>query len=124
MRSRRPAPISVWSSAADPRWRDCGWTPPPTLLPFSQASIQPTVQVGAPAMEAVVEPRQSLNGGGVSMTSIDLVRTLADRLQDTKLVVVANRQPYVHVKHIVHRKGMIPWLLRQREKVRITCTRP
>jgi len=58
------------------------------------------------------------------MTSIDLVRALADRLQDTKLVVVANRQPYVHVKHTIHRKGVLPWLLRQRNKVRITCTRP
>ena len=34
------------------------------------------------------------------MTSADLVRTMADRLRDTKLVVVANRQPYVHEKQV------------------------
>ena len=58
------------------------------------------------------------------MTSVDLVRTLEDRLQDTKLVVVANRQPYMHTKHTTHRGGALRWLLRQRDKVRITCTRP
>ena len=44
------------------------------------------------------------------MTSIDLVRTLADRLQDTKLVVVANRQPYMHVKHTTRRGGVLRFI--------------
>ena len=40
------------------------------------------------------------------MTSADLVRTMADRLRDTKLVVVANRQPYVHEKQVTVRSGL------------------
>ena len=60
----------------------------------------------------------------MSMTSADLVRTLADRLRDTKLVVVANRQPYMHVKHTMQRTGVMRWLMRQGDKVSITCTRP
>ena len=58
------------------------------------------------------------------MTSTDLVRTMADRLRDTKLVVVANRQPYVHEKQVIVRSGMRRWLLRQSDKVRIDWTQP
>ena len=46
------------------------------------------------------------------MTSADLVRTMADRLRDTKLVVVANRQPYVHEKQVTARSGLRRWVLR------------
>jgi len=58
------------------------------------------------------------------MTSADLVRTMADRLRDTKLVVVANRQPYVHEKQVTERKGFRRWVLRQGDKVRINWKQP
>ena len=58
------------------------------------------------------------------MTSADLVRTMADRLRDTKLVVVANRQPYVHEKQVTERTGFRRWVLRQGDKVRINWKQP
>src|SRR5687767_15405123 len=58
------------------------------------------------------------------MTSADLVRTMADRLRDTKLVVVANRQPYVHEKQVTERTGLRRWLLRQGDKVSINWKQP
>src|SRR5262245_39505194 len=58
------------------------------------------------------------------MTSADLVRTMADRLRDTKLVVVANRQPYVHEKRVTERKGLKRLVLGQGEKVRIDWKQP
>src|SRR5215217_7963186 len=58
------------------------------------------------------------------MTSADLVRTMADRLRDTKLVVVANRQPYVHEKEVTERKGFRRWVLRQGDKVNISWKQP
>ena len=58
------------------------------------------------------------------MTSTDLVRTMADRLRDTKLVVVANRQPYVHEKTVTARSGLRRWVLRQGDKVRINWKQP
>jgi trehalose 6-phosphate synthase len=58
------------------------------------------------------------------MTSADLVRTMADRLRDTKLVVVANRQPYVHEKQVTVRQGFRRWVFRQGDKVRINWKQP
>ena len=58
------------------------------------------------------------------MTSADLVRTMADRLRDTKLVVVANRQPYVHEKQVPCAHGLRRWVLRQSDKVRINWKQP
>ena len=57
------------------------------------------------------------------MTSADLVRTMADRLRDTKLVVVANRQPYVHEKQVTVRSGLRRFL-GQSDKVRINWKQP
>ena len=57
------------------------------------------------------------------MTSTDLVRTMADRLRDTKLVVVANRQPYVHEKHVTARSGLRRFL-GQSDKVQISWKQP
>ena len=58
------------------------------------------------------------------MTSADLVRTMAGRLRDTKLVVVANRQPYVHEKQVTERTGFRRWVLRQNDKVSINWKQP
>ena len=59
------------------------------------------------------------------MTSADLVRTMADRLRDTKLVVVANREPYIHEKQVtVRTRAAADGLLRQSDKVRIEWMRP
>ena len=58
------------------------------------------------------------------MTSADLVRTMADQLRNTKLVVVANRQPYVHEKQVIERNGFRRWLLRQGDTVRINWKQP
>jgi len=49
---------------------------------------------------------------------------MADRLRDTKLVVVANRQPYVHQKQVTVRGGLRRWVLGQGDKVRINWTQP
>ena len=70
------------------------------------------------------DQQQRARKGGPAMTSADLVRTMADRLRDTKLVVVANRQPYVHEKRVSERKGLKRWVLGQGEKVRIDWKQP
>ena len=57
------------------------------------------------------------------MTSTDLVRTMADRLRDTKLFVVANRQPYVHDKQVKVRSGLRRFL-GQSDKVQISWKQP
>jgi trehalose 6-phosphate phosphatase len=53
-----------------------------------------------------------------------VLRTMADRLRDTKLVVVANRQPYVHEKSVTSRSGLKRWMLGQGDKVRINWKQP
>lgn len=57
------------------------------------------------------------------MTGADLVQTLAPRLAERKLVVVANREPYIHELEVRERRG---WLarLRGRREARLTWYRP
>ena len=45
------------------------------------------------------------------MTAPELMAALGQRLGDTKLIVVANREPYIHVKRTVppQRRGLLSW---------------
>jgi trehalose 6-phosphate synthase len=61
------------------------------------------------------------------MTSADLVSSLADRLARTRLVIVANREPYIHVKRrVVEPPGLWGKLRRARptEREEVTWMRP
>ena len=45
------------------------------------------------------------------MTASELMAALGPRLSNTKLIVVANREPYIHVKRTAapRRRGVLAW---------------
>ncbi|HXG86968.1 MAG TPA: trehalose-6-phosphate synthase [Vicinamibacterales bacterium] len=59
------------------------------------------------------------------MTSAEMVAALGDRLKHTQLVVVANREPYIHLRQMREPSGFWDWLrgLRESQEV-ITWIRP
>ena len=61
------------------------------------------------------------------MTSAELVAALGDRLKNTQLVVVANREPYIHLRRTREEKVGFwrrLWGGRQRTKEEVTWIRP
>jgi trehalose 6-phosphate synthase len=58
------------------------------------------------------------------MTSAELVSTLTDELRDRRLVIVANREPYIHVRHVVEPHGLWARLKRQKPRTEILWMQP
>jgi trehalose 6-phosphate synthase len=58
------------------------------------------------------------------MTSAELAALLKEELNDTRLVVVANREPYIHVQRIREPKGLWALLRREKPSVEVRWTRP
>jgi trehalose 6-phosphate synthase len=58
------------------------------------------------------------------MNSAELAAALGDSLRDTRLIVVANREPYIHIRKTQPAKGMWNWLRGRRETSGIEWTRP
>jgi trehalose 6-phosphate synthase len=58
------------------------------------------------------------------MTSAELVAALGDRLKQTHLIVVANREPYIHVQQTRHPRGFWARLRRRQPYEEITWMRP
>ena len=58
------------------------------------------------------------------MTSAELASVLGDSLRDTRLIVVANREPYIHVRKTQPAKGAWNWLRGRTETSGIEWTRP
>lgn len=58
------------------------------------------------------------------MDSAQLASVLGDSLRDTRLIVVANREPYIHVRKTRPAKGMMNWLRGRRETTSVEWTRP
>ncbi len=58
------------------------------------------------------------------MNSAELVATLGDRLRDTRLIVVANREPYIHVHRTRAARGVWNWLRRRGEETAVDWMRP
>jgi trehalose 6-phosphate synthase len=58
------------------------------------------------------------------MTAAQLGSTLTDSLRGTRLIVVANREPYIHVHRRRSARGVWNWLRGRRETDEISWTRP
>jgi trehalose 6-phosphate synthase len=58
------------------------------------------------------------------MTSSDLVAALGDRLQNTQLIVVANREPYIHIRQRRELRGFWARLRGLRDTEEVTWVRP
>jgi trehalose 6-phosphate synthase len=58
------------------------------------------------------------------MNSAELMAVLGPRLDGTKLVIVANREPYIHNRRTETRRGLRAWFSRRREKTTVTWMRP
>jgi len=58
------------------------------------------------------------------MTSAELVSALGDRLKQTQLIIVANREPYIHVHQIREARGFWARLRGKRTTEEIGWTRP
>jgi trehalose 6-phosphate synthase len=58
------------------------------------------------------------------MNSAQLESVLGDSLRDTRLIVVANREPYIHVRKTRPAKGLVNWIRGRRETTGIEWTRP
>ena len=60
------------------------------------------------------------------MTASELMAALGPRLSNTKLIVVANREPYIHVKRTVapRRRGVLAWFRGRGEQASLTWMRP
>ncbi len=58
------------------------------------------------------------------MTAAQLESTLTDSLRGTRLIVVANREPYIHVRRRRDARGIWNWLRGRKETERIEWTRP
>jgi len=58
------------------------------------------------------------------MTSAQLATLLKEQLNDTRLVVVANREPYIHVRRVREPKGLWARLRRQKPSVELRWMRP
>ena len=58
------------------------------------------------------------------MNAAQLESTLTDSLRGTRLIVVANREPYIHIRRRRNAKGLFNWLRGRKETERIEWTRP
>ena len=58
------------------------------------------------------------------MNAAQLGSTLSDSLKGTRLIVVANREPYIHIRRKRSARGLWNWLRGQKETVGIEWTRP
>src|SRR5688500_6201218 len=58
------------------------------------------------------------------MTSVELLARLGDRFKDTRLIVVANREPYIHMRHVTEASGLWARLIGKKETVEIKWIRP
>jgi trehalose 6-phosphate synthase len=58
------------------------------------------------------------------MNAAQLAGTLNDSLRGTRLILVANREPYIHVRRKRTAKGMWNWLRGRKETETISWTRP
>jgi trehalose 6-phosphate synthase len=58
------------------------------------------------------------------MNAAQLESTLHDSLRNTKLIVVANREPYIHIRQRRTARGFWNWLRGQKETVGLEWTRP
>ena len=58
------------------------------------------------------------------MNSKELASALGDSLRDTQLIVVANREPYIHVRKTQPAKGVWNWLRSRHETSDVEWTRP
>ena len=55
------------------------------------------------------------------MNATQLEATLNDSLRGTRLIVVANREPYIHIRRRRSARGMWNWLRGRRETEAIEC---
>lgn len=58
------------------------------------------------------------------MTAVELAKVIGERLEDTRLIVVANREPYIHHRHATPATGLWDRLLGRRERVTLDWSRP
>ncbi|MEO8679285.1 MAG: trehalose-6-phosphate synthase, partial [Vicinamibacterales bacterium] len=58
------------------------------------------------------------------MNSAQLVSTLGNGLRDTRLIIVANREPYTHVRRTRPARGAWNWMRGKRESVDVGWTTP
>ena len=60
------------------------------------------------------------------MNASELMAVLGPRLSNTKLIVVANREPYIHVKRTAapRRRGLLDWFRGRSEQTSLTWMRP
>src|SRR5918994_3892120 len=58
------------------------------------------------------------------MTAAQLESTLTDSLRGTRLIVVANREPYIHVRRRRSARGLWNWIRGRTETEGIEWTRP
>src|SRR5688500_19186518 len=58
------------------------------------------------------------------MTAAQLGSTLTDSLRGTRLIVVANREPYIHVRRKRTARGLWNWMRGRKETEGIEWTRP
>src|SRR5687768_17801634 len=58
------------------------------------------------------------------MTAAQLESTLSDSLRGTRLIVVANREPYIHVRSTRSARGFWNWVRGRKETEGIEWTRP
>jgi trehalose 6-phosphate synthase len=58
------------------------------------------------------------------MNAAQLESTLTDSLRGTRLIVVANREPYIHIRRRRTAKGLFNWLRGRKETERVEWTRP
>jgi trehalose 6-phosphate synthase len=60
------------------------------------------------------------------MTAQELMTTLGARLGNTKLIVIANREPYIHLKRTEakSRRGILSWFGARRDETEISWMRP
>src|SRR5687768_12060891 len=67
---------------------------------------------------------QAKHNRGQLMTAAELVSALGDRLKNTQLIIVANREPYIHVRQTREARGLWARLRRKRSTEEITWVRP
>jgi trehalose 6-phosphate synthase len=60
----------------------------------------------------------------MAMTAAQLSAAFRDRFRDTRLIVVANREPYVHHRRVRPARGLLDFLRRRKQRVSIEWDRP
>jgi trehalose 6-phosphate synthase len=58
------------------------------------------------------------------MNAAQLASTLSDSLRGTRLIVVANREPYIHIRRRRDARGLWNWVRGRKETIGIEWTRP